>query len=185
MFDTVDLSRFMSLKQLMLGFYNVPINELPVFLNSILSSIASCQLKKLHCIHRYLHPHPINQSLDSTLAAMAGFRNVDDVLLRPPFHCLSRIQLDFRFLLSTREHLVSPSTSPSGLTFVPGSTSQLDLPDDISQDNPQNAFKRHAEYLVRNKIQEELKQFKSRGILDIDLKLDVGGQTPDVNMGDE
>ena len=65
----------------------------------------------------------------------------------------------------------TPSTSSSASVLASDSSSPLGLDDNHSTDNPKDAFKRHAQDIVRRKIEEELKQLDSRGILDIQLDI--------------
>ena len=64
----------------------------------------------------------------------------------------------------------APPPTSSNATLLASDLSSLPgLDDNDRTDNPKDTFKHYAEDFIRSKIREELKQFDSRGILDIQL----------------
>ena len=173
MIATVDLSRFISLKELTLRFLLSYFDNFATSLVSILSTITTHQLEKLSIQHI---PHN-RQSLDSTLAALSGLKDAVDILSLPRFHHLHHIQFEFYFSIMMQEHhtisYFSPYTSSRSTILTSGSSSQQDFDDNDSTNDPHRTFKRYAEDIVRSKMEEELRELSSRGILDINVGLQI------------
>lgn len=187
MFGIVDLSRFTSLKQVDLWLGGIPFEQCTAFLDEfttpltlVLSTISARRLERLLISHCPCSgPY---QPLDSALTTLTGLKDVDVVLSLPEFHRLQYVQIDFIFNIVMLDRSIgsgaSHSTSSSAMlpTSSPCSQSSLDG-DDNSTKGAQDSFRRHAESLIRSKIQEMLKQVESRGILNIELEIQIMEQT--------
>lgn len=177
----MDLSRFTCLKRLEVLCHSLPLEELSASLGTVLSSAASHQLEEL-VINR--HVYYGGHSLDAVLAALAGLKDVDAILLHPRFRCLSHIRLSLYFPILVSDYPNASNTSPTTPPdfLVPPSESGLQpgLSDCVSLDNPVETFLHYAERLIRSKIQEGLKQLYSRSILDVRLSIRRAQQTSDM-----
>lgn len=161
------------------------LDELPASLATILSNVTSfsleCFLVDLICFGDGIKP------IDSIPAALTGLKDVDAVLSRPQFHSIRFMQINLGFNLMKRGDLRTFNTylcaSSSIAVLAPLSISQPGLIDSAGPDNPfrkppVSRFEPSTERLIKDKILEELKQFASRAILDINLKVYIMEQAP-------
>lgn len=90
MFGTVNLSQFTRLKRFTSSIYpSLPVDELTASLSSVLSTITSPQFEEI--IFSASNVFGPDRSLDSILTALAGLKDVNDILSRPQFHRLRSI----------------------------------------------------------------------------------------------
>ena len=114
-------------------------------------------------------------TLDSTLAALARLRDIDDLLSQPHFSNLCRIQLDYHPRIYM-EDIPRPSDgsivqSADGSALHPGPSSQIER-DGRRLNEAEAAFALYAERLLQDRFLEELKEFSGRGKLEIKLEVD-------------
>lgn len=179
----VDLSRFTCLTVLRLRHdYGDPaLHEQLASLGAILASISSCQLQELYVDYQELF---IGQTLNSILAGLDSLENINAILSRSQFCHLNYVEVDFKLHIFAQDQSVRSETLPVSLSSdVCGSdsSSYSGLSANVYLDNPDTSFGHYAEHRIRNKIQEKLKPFSSRGILEIKLSLEEAERDPKIS----
>ena len=148
-------------------------------LPTILSTIASHQLESLE-FRSSSFPFDHVPSIDRILATLDGLKDVDTLLSRPQFHRLQylKFNLGFHVTIPRRSVESGAQQDTSGMiSFLPPcSHSSPHLDDSDTTDDIRDTFRRHATEAVQRKIEEVLKQFKSRGILDLDVHISLFNQ---------
>lgn len=147
-------------------------------LKEMLSSLSSHQLEALR-----IRSHSSRQSLDSILAILSGLKDIDGLLAGPQFRRLRRVVLEY--LLPIFEQEISDTsktllaTAPSCKAVQLGSGLQPEFPDDLVAQL--DVFRPYAHNLLQSKVNGELKQLCSRGILEFEPNVFAAKQVSDKN----
>lgn len=152
---------------------SLPLEQLTTSLDSILSTIATDQLKTFDLI--ICHFDIDAQSLDSRLAALSRLKDMDAMLSLPKFRSLRSVQLIFWLAIIMQKYSVTSSSTPP-----PTSSNAAVLT--FSSSSTKNAFARYARDVIQGRIKEELKQLNSRGILEANSIIWPQEQTSDVTI---